>query len=338
MRFRKIRRMPRCPAATAAWAAWAACTRTRKGWGAPPSLIGRSRRSFSGRRREKDEGGEHHAGARPLLLCSSGLPWVRGSATPGNSSPAAAAQPALYRKVKDSSMVTSTATGSPNRVPGRKRHCRAALIASSSSPKDPVERPDHADVADGSIRQDDRLDQDHTLNLRPHRLGRVAGGDLSQQARRFDAVAGSIDSTSGAAALAGPQAVSLAGPDSAAVSLAGAAVRPRSRPSRGRRTAAPRAVPSGSEARQPSAERRAVCSGIRAARAPVPARPGLPLPRAPRSARSCRPHRPPRPDAAAPATRSPHRPHRRPAPPAVSRRCRSWFGRLRRSLRRGRPG
>jgi S-adenosylmethionine:tRNA ribosyltransferase-isomerase len=34
------------------------------------------------------------------------------------------------RSVKVSSMVTSTGTGSPNRVPGRKRHCRAALIAS----------------------------------------------------------------------------------------------------------------------------------------------------------------------------------------------------------------
>jgi S-adenosylmethionine:tRNA ribosyltransferase-isomerase len=34
------------------------------------------------------------------------------------------------RSVNVSSMVTSTGTGSPNRVPGRKRHCRAALIAS----------------------------------------------------------------------------------------------------------------------------------------------------------------------------------------------------------------
>lgn len=34
------------------------------------------------------------------------------------------------RSVKVSSIVTSTGTGSPNRVPGRKRHCRAALIAS----------------------------------------------------------------------------------------------------------------------------------------------------------------------------------------------------------------
>ena len=40
-----------------------------------------------------------------------------------------------YSSLNSSTMVTSTATGSPNRVPGRKRHCRAALTASWSSPK-----------------------------------------------------------------------------------------------------------------------------------------------------------------------------------------------------------
>ena len=40
----------------------------------------------------------------------------------------------FYRKLNSNSMVLMIATGSPNRVPGRKRHCRAALIASSSSP------------------------------------------------------------------------------------------------------------------------------------------------------------------------------------------------------------
>jgi hypothetical protein len=42
---------------------------------------------------------------------------------------------ARYLSANAISIVTGTATGWPARVPGRKRHCSAALIASSSRPK-----------------------------------------------------------------------------------------------------------------------------------------------------------------------------------------------------------
>ncbi len=40
-----------------------------------------------------------------------------------------------YRGLKSSARFTRIATGSPKRVPGSKSHCRAALTASSSSPR-----------------------------------------------------------------------------------------------------------------------------------------------------------------------------------------------------------
>ena len=86
-------------------------------------------------------------------------------------------------------MVTSTATGSPNRVPGRKRICRAALNRLLVEPEDLVERPDHGDVADGAVRQDDRLYENHPLHLGPHCLGGVARADVAQHAGYLDAVA-----------------------------------------------------------------------------------------------------------------------------------------------------
>ena len=106
-------------------------------------------------------------------------------------------------------MVTSTATGSPKRVPGTNRHCFAGHDRLLVESEVPIERPDDGHVADRAIRQDDGLEQDGTLDLGAHRLGRVFWLALPDDLRYFDAVTRSVHAAAGAATLTGAQPVAL---------------------------------------------------------------------------------------------------------------------------------
>ena len=106
----------------------------------------------------------------------------------------------VQRSVKVSSMTTSTATGSPCRMPGRKRHCRAAFIASRSRPNDRIERAHHLHLADRAVRPDDALEEDRALHLRAHRVGGVLRLHLAKDDRSRHAIARPIGSAAGSAA------------------------------------------------------------------------------------------------------------------------------------------
>src|SRR5207247_6346370 len=66
--------------------------------------------------------------------------------------------------------------------------------------EDRIERARHLHVADRAVRQHDALEPDNALHLGTHGFSGVVGTDAAQQARRVNAVAGTIDTAAGAAA------------------------------------------------------------------------------------------------------------------------------------------
>ena len=100
-----------------------------------------------------------------------------------------ACRSAAYRSVNVSSIVISTGTGSPRRVPGAKRHCLRGFDGLLIEAEGRVERSHHLHVADRAVGPDDALEQHRALHLRAHRVGGVLRLHFAQHARQRDAVA-----------------------------------------------------------------------------------------------------------------------------------------------------